>query len=190
MQTVHVSAPLTLIILGWDGCRINCWSYELYELTDFYCVCQISEADLSPDLQPLPSSNILMVEVDNVQHEQFTVTEEVKVLNTHDTALHSRACQETKHWQPLQRHRAEQSNCVVQALTAEIVKTIRDIIALNPLYRSVLTLYSSGFLLHNTDCSLLASGSGIGYHFWSALCTCPNLRMMWLMWAKMISRSP
>lgn len=40
---------------------------------------QISEADLGPELQPLPSSNILMVEVDNVQHEQFTVTEEVKV---------------------------------------------------------------------------------------------------------------
>uniref|UniRef100_A0A7N6BLG0 Lon protease homolog, mitochondrial n=1 Tax=Anabas testudineus TaxID=64144 RepID=A0A7N6BLG0_ANATE len=33
---------------------------------------------LSPELQPLPFSNILMVEVDNVQHEQFTVTEEVK----------------------------------------------------------------------------------------------------------------
>lgn len=29
-------------------------------------------------------------------------------------------------------------SCVLQALTAEIVKTIRDIIALNPLYRSVL----------------------------------------------------
>lgn len=40
---------------------------------------QISEADLSPELQPLPSSNILMVETDNIQHEQFTVTEEVKV---------------------------------------------------------------------------------------------------------------
>ncbi|XP_063316225.1 lon protease homolog, mitochondrial [Pelmatolapia mariae] len=70
---------------------------------------KISEADLSPELQPLPSSNILMVEVDNVQHEQFTVTEEVK------------------------------------ALTAEIVKTIRDIIALNPLYReSVLQMMQAG----------------------------------------------
>ncbi|KAM7388809.1 hypothetical protein PAMP_024956 [Pampus punctatissimus] len=39
---------------------------------------KIAEADLSPELQPLPSSNILMVEVDNIQHEQFTVTEEVK----------------------------------------------------------------------------------------------------------------
>uniref|UniRef100_A0A3P8U412 Lon protease homolog, mitochondrial n=1 Tax=Amphiprion percula TaxID=161767 RepID=A0A3P8U412_AMPPE len=69
----------------------------------------ISEADLSPELQPLPSSNILMVEVDNVQHEHFTVTEEVK------------------------------------ALTAEIVKTIRDIIALNPLYRSsVLQMMQAG----------------------------------------------
>ncbi|KAM4549190.1 lon protease homolog, mitochondrial [Odontesthes bonariensis] len=70
---------------------------------------KISEADLSPELQPLPSSNILMVEVDNVQHEQFTVSEEVK------------------------------------ALTAEIVKTIRDIIALNPLYReSVLQMMQAG----------------------------------------------
>uniref|UniRef100_A0A671UV50 endopeptidase La n=1 Tax=Sparus aurata TaxID=8175 RepID=A0A671UV50_SPAAU len=66
-------------------------------------------SDLSPELQPLPSSNILMVEVDNIQHEQFTVTEEVK------------------------------------ALTAEIVKTIRDIIALNPLYRSsVLQMMQAG----------------------------------------------
>ncbi|XP_074492983.1 lon protease homolog, mitochondrial [Sebastes fasciatus] len=70
---------------------------------------KISDADLGPKLQPLPSSNILMVEVDNIQHEQFTVTEEVK------------------------------------ALTAEIVKTIRDIIALNPLYReSVLQMMQAG----------------------------------------------
>ncbi|XP_060933630.1 lon protease homolog, mitochondrial [Limanda limanda] len=70
---------------------------------------KISDADLSPELQPPTSSNILMVEVDNVQHEQFTVTEEVK------------------------------------ALTAEIVKTIRDIIALNPLYReSVLQMMQAG----------------------------------------------
>ncbi|XP_068176102.1 lon protease homolog, mitochondrial [Antennarius striatus] len=70
---------------------------------------KISEEDLSPELQPLPSPNILMVEVENIQHEQFTVTEEVK------------------------------------ALTAEIVKTIRDIIALNPLYReSVLQMMQAG----------------------------------------------
>lgn len=69
----------------------------------------ISETDLSPEIQSLPSSNILMVEVDNIQHEQFTITEEVK------------------------------------ALTAEIVKTIRDIIALNPLYReSVLQMMQAG----------------------------------------------
>uniref|UniRef100_A0A7N6B5I2 Lon protease homolog, mitochondrial n=1 Tax=Anabas testudineus TaxID=64144 RepID=A0A7N6B5I2_ANATE len=78
-------------------------------LTEFLPLEGISEADLSPELQPLPFSNILMVEVDNVQHEQFTVTEEVK------------------------------------ALTAEIVKTIRDIIALNPLYReSVLQMMQAG----------------------------------------------
>uniref|UniRef100_A0A8C6UNH1 Lon protease homolog, mitochondrial n=1 Tax=Neogobius melanostomus TaxID=47308 RepID=A0A8C6UNH1_9GOBI len=70
---------------------------------------KISIADLSPELQPLPPSSILMVEVDNIQHQQFTVTEEVK------------------------------------ALTAEIVKTIRDIIALNPLYReSVLQMMQAG----------------------------------------------
>ncbi|XP_055020606.1 lon protease homolog, mitochondrial isoform X2 [Boleophthalmus pectinirostris] len=70
---------------------------------------KISEADLSPELHPLPSSSILMVEVDNIQHQSFTVTEEVK------------------------------------ALTAEIVKTIRDIIALNPLYReSVLQMMQAG----------------------------------------------
>uniref|UniRef100_A0A8C6PGX0 Lon protease homolog, mitochondrial n=1 Tax=Nothobranchius furzeri TaxID=105023 RepID=A0A8C6PGX0_NOTFU len=70
---------------------------------------QLYSAQLGPELQPLPSSDILMVEVDNVQHEQFTVTEEVK------------------------------------ALTAEIVKTIRDIIALNPLYReSVLQMMQAG----------------------------------------------
>ncbi|XP_007952655.1 lon protease homolog, mitochondrial [Orycteropus afer afer] len=52
---------------------------------------------------------VLMVEVENVAHEDFQVTEEVK------------------------------------ALTAEIVKTIRDIIALNPLYReSVLQMMQAG----------------------------------------------
>ncbi|XP_028672396.1 lon protease homolog, mitochondrial [Erpetoichthys calabaricus] len=52
---------------------------------------------------------VLMVEADNVVHEDFQITEEVK------------------------------------ALTAEIVKTIRDIIALNPLYReSVLQMMQAG----------------------------------------------
>lgn len=57
---------------------------------NYVVVGQISDADLSPELKPLPSSNILMVEVDNVQHEQFTVTEEVKVQNTHYNMLHGR----------------------------------------------------------------------------------------------------
>lgn len=48
-------------------------------------------------------ANILMVEVENVTHEKFETTEEVK------------------------------------ALTQEIVKTIREIIALNPLYRESVT---------------------------------------------------
>ncbi|XP_001376069.1 lon protease homolog, mitochondrial isoform X1 [Monodelphis domestica] len=60
----------------------------------------------SPTSSP---DEILMVEVENVVHEDFQVTEEVK------------------------------------ALTAEIVKTIRDIIALNPLYReSVLQMMQAG----------------------------------------------
>ncbi|XP_043358789.1 lon protease homolog, mitochondrial isoform X2 [Dermochelys coriacea] len=62
-------------------------------------------------LEPVAASpeEVLMVEVDNVIHEDFQITEEVK------------------------------------ALTAEIVKTIRDIIALNPLYReSVLQMMQAG----------------------------------------------
>ncbi|XP_016410077.1 lon protease homolog, mitochondrial-like, partial [Sinocyclocheilus rhinocerous] len=60
-------------------------------------------------VEALPLSGVLLVEVDNVVHEEFQVTEEVK------------------------------------ALTAEIVKTIRDIIALNPLYReSVLQMMQAG----------------------------------------------
>uniref|UniRef100_A0A6Q2XU00 Lon protease homolog, mitochondrial n=1 Tax=Esox lucius TaxID=8010 RepID=A0A6Q2XU00_ESOLU len=70
---------------------------------------KVNEANLIVEAIPLPSSDILMVEVDNVVHEQFEVSEEVK------------------------------------ALTAEIVKTIRDIIALNPLYReSVLQMMQAG----------------------------------------------
>ncbi|KAG8126776.1 hypothetical protein E2320_021866 [Naja naja] len=62
-------------------------------------------------LEPLQASpgEVLMVEVENVVHEDFQISEEVK------------------------------------ALTAEIVKTIRDIIALNPLYReSVLQMMQAG----------------------------------------------
>ncbi|MEE6487212.1 hypothetical protein FKM82_014835 [Ascaphus truei] len=60
-------------------------------------------------IEPNTPPGVLMVEVDNVVHEDFQVTEEVK------------------------------------ALTAEIVKTIRDIIALNPLYReSVLQMMQAG----------------------------------------------
>ncbi|KAM7325876.1 hypothetical protein ACRRTK_014354 [Alexandromys fortis] len=73
------------------------------------------ESAAKPQLELLPEASIdtpkevLMVEVENVAHEDFQVTEEVK------------------------------------ALTAEIVKTIRDIIALNPLYReSVLQMMQAG----------------------------------------------
>uniref|UniRef100_A0A8C1NHW7 Lon protease homolog, mitochondrial n=1 Tax=Cyprinus carpio TaxID=7962 RepID=A0A8C1NHW7_CYPCA len=68
---------------------------------------RVREAQFAAEALPLPG--VLMVEVDNVVHEEFQVTEEVK------------------------------------ALTAEIVKTIRDIIALNPLYReSVLQMMQAG----------------------------------------------
>uniref|UniRef100_A0A7M4F5I0 Lon protease homolog, mitochondrial n=1 Tax=Crocodylus porosus TaxID=8502 RepID=A0A7M4F5I0_CROPO len=68
---------------------------------------QTTELVLEPVVHSSPE--VLMVEVDNVVHEDFQVTEEVK------------------------------------ALTAEIVKTIRDIIALNPLYReSVLQMMQAG----------------------------------------------
>ncbi|KAM6218170.1 lon protease homolog, mitochondrial [Rhynchocyon petersi] len=75
-----------------------------------------AEDDLSARSQvevgePSPGTpqEVLMIEVENVVHEDFQVTEEMK------------------------------------ALTAEIVKTIRDIIALNPLYReSVLQVMQAG----------------------------------------------
>ncbi|MGH0177668.1 UNVERIFIED_CONTAM: hypothetical protein FKN15_012430 [Acipenser sinensis] len=64
---------------------------------------------IEPLAVPPTALEVLMVEVENVMHEDFQVTEEVK------------------------------------ALTAEIVKTIRDIIALNPLYReSVLQMMQAG----------------------------------------------
>ncbi|KAM5193419.1 lon protease homolog, mitochondrial [Mantella aurantiaca] len=60
-------------------------------------------------VDPSSPPGVLMVEVANVTHEEFQITEEMK------------------------------------ALTAEIVKTIRDIIALNPLYReSVMQMMQAG----------------------------------------------
>ncbi|XP_054711909.1 lon protease homolog, mitochondrial-like [Uloborus diversus] len=55
--------------------------------------------DLPNETPPLTPTNVLMAEVENVNHEPYKMTEEIK------------------------------------ALTQEIVKTIREIIALNPLYR-------------------------------------------------------
>ncbi|KAM3938826.1 lon protease homolog, mitochondrial [Leptodactylus fuscus] len=67
------------------------------------------EKNMQTVLNPEMGRGVLMVEVDNVVHEEFQITEEVK------------------------------------ALTAEIVKTIRDIIALNPLYReSVMQMMQAG----------------------------------------------
>lgn len=63
-------------------------------LTDKVAVCcfaQISGADLQPELKPLPDPNILMVEVENVPHDPFTVNEEVKVNldGLHDLHTHT-----------------------------------------------------------------------------------------------------
>ncbi|XP_078054201.1 lon protease homolog, mitochondrial isoform X1 [Mustelus asterias] len=70
---------------------------------------KLSEVDMTVESLIPPLGELLMVEVENVIHEDFQVTEQVK------------------------------------ALTAEIVKTIRDIIALNPLYReSVLQMMQAG----------------------------------------------
>lgn len=56
-------------------------------------------ASVEQSAQQLTNQSVLMVEVENVVHDKFTMNEETK------------------------------------ALTQEIIKTIRDIIALNPLYR-------------------------------------------------------
>lgn len=52
----------------------------------------IRDADLTVEPVPLPktSPDILMVEVDNVQHEEFQITEEVKVLAFHKMIRHVR----------------------------------------------------------------------------------------------------
>ena len=43
-----------------------------------------------------------MVEVDNIQHEQFTVTEEVKVQNPHNNTVVVATCKEHVHHGSLQ----------------------------------------------------------------------------------------
>lgn len=63
-----------------------------------------SEPETSEETKKLPPDQVVMVKVENVIHEKFTQTEEVK------------------------------------ALTQEVIKTIRDIINLNPLYRLVSSL--------------------------------------------------
>lgn len=40
---------------------------------------RVKEAQLLVEALPLPTNEVLMVEVDNVVHEEFQVTEEVKV---------------------------------------------------------------------------------------------------------------
>ncbi|KAG8232360.1 hypothetical protein J437_LFUL008828, partial [Ladona fulva] len=67
-------------------------------------VSEAAEASAQPVLQgeETPPPTVLMVEVENVTHEKFRQTEEVK------------------------------------AITQEVIKTIRDIISLNPLYRESL----------------------------------------------------
>lgn len=60
--------------------------------------------------KPAPDQ-VMMVKVENLMHEKFQQTEEVK------------------------------------ALTQEVIKTIRDIINLNPLYRWVLWIFSNWFVV-------------------------------------------
>uniref|UniRef100_A0A2D4IG81 Lon protease homolog, mitochondrial n=1 Tax=Micrurus lemniscatus lemniscatus TaxID=129467 RepID=A0A2D4IG81_MICLE len=119
---------LRMIVMGHRRIRINKWMEVELEETETEAKKKPrqkqrrskQEVDKQPEtkhqdaevvLEPLQASpgEVLMVEVENVVHEDFQVSEEVK------------------------------------ALTAEIVKTIRDIIALNPLYReSVLQMMQAG----------------------------------------------
>lgn len=67
---------------------------------------------------------VLMVEVENVTHDKFRQTEEVKVSFSETCSSHTKL-----------------TSCllfVFQALTQEVIKTIRDIISMNPLYRESL----------------------------------------------------
>ncbi|XP_038628518.1 lon protease homolog, mitochondrial [Tachyglossus aculeatus] len=84
-------------------------SAEERQVTQTHKKEEMVDLALEPEPFAYYPNEVLMVEVENVSHEDFQVTEEVK------------------------------------ALTAEIVKTIRDIIALNPLYReSVLQMMQAG----------------------------------------------
>ncbi|XP_070604039.1 lon protease homolog, mitochondrial [Erythrolamprus reginae] len=115
---------LRMIVMGHRRIRINKWMEVELEETESQKKPrqkqrhpkrneqpEAKQQDVEVVLEPLqvPPGEVLMVEVENVVHEDFQVSEEVK------------------------------------ALTAEIVKTIRDIIALNPLYReSVLQMMQAG----------------------------------------------
>lgn len=74
-----------------------------------------TDADNEP--KKAPPDQVLMAKVENMMHEKFQQTEEVK------------------------------------ALTQEVIKTIRDIINLNPLYRQVNCIYYLHFslILNFTD---------------------------------------
>ena len=81
--------------VGERGKRKNWWKSWV---VDSKSRDKMSESESEGEREGRP---ILMVRTENVHHEPFKSTEEIK------------------------------------ALTAEVIKTIRDIIALNPLYRSV-----------------------------------------------------
>uniref|UniRef100_T1JDZ4 Lon protease homolog, mitochondrial n=1 Tax=Strigamia maritima TaxID=126957 RepID=T1JDZ4_STRMM len=77
-------------------------------------------------LSPITTSPVLMVEVENVKHEAFETTEEIK------------------------------------ALTQEILKTIRDIISLNPLYKeTVLHMIQPGLRVVDNPVHLSDLGAAI-----------------------------
>lgn len=89
-----------------------------------------ADVGLGPSLDA--PGEVLMVEVENVVHEEFQVTEEVKV-RTGPPGPADLGCWALSPLPALHLNLPPFPPC--QALTAEIVKTIRDIIALNPLYR-------------------------------------------------------
>lgn len=66
---------------------------------------------------PIVASGVVMVETENVKHEQFRITDEIKVRMS--LLILSLAL----------------TVYLLQAMTQEIIKTIRDIMSVNPMYR-------------------------------------------------------
>ena len=96
---------------------------------------EIAAADAQPVSPETAMQGLLMVEVVNVTHEKFRQTEEIKVIIL-EIWTKFRYC---KNYDKKKKNRAELYYFVCfQALTQELIKTIRDIINMNPLYRESL----------------------------------------------------